>query len=117
MPGSLISADLPIALTYPGTVVWKTQAIGYRRSEVDWLLRVYVRAIGTGKGIDEGFQETIPLIDSVGQTIWANLTLDDTVDQILENTIQCSGVMVIPFAGVEFHAFEYRFTTVEKTEV
>lgn len=64
MPGSIANSDLPMALVYPETAVHKPISTLSAQPDRDWVVRVYVMPIGLGTGIDEGFRDTMPILDS-----------------------------------------------------
>lgn len=63
MPGMLTTELLPCALTYPWRGPHSVPFYSGRRTDRLYLIRLYVRPIGQGEGVDEGFQECLPFLD------------------------------------------------------
>jgi len=63
MPGALTTEVLPCALTYPGPAEHSVPWYSGRRTDRDYWVRLYVRPIGQGEGVDEGFQDCLPFLD------------------------------------------------------
>lgn len=114
MPGALNDVDLPTVLCFPGPARWNSQAISYKRQQRPYTLRAYVKAVAQGQGIDEGWQQVMPVLQAVGNKFLSSsgLSLENTVDQI--DNIKDGGVQVLMFAGVAYHGFEFTFDVVEK---
>jgi hypothetical protein len=68
MPGALTSEMLPCALTYPGEAGHSVPFYAGRRTERGYIVRFYVKPIGQGEGVDEGFQECLPFLDRFAET-------------------------------------------------
>ena len=62
MPGHLDTAQLPCALAYPGPAEHSDASYTHLRSDRTWLIRVYVKPLGQGRGVDEGYQECLPFL-------------------------------------------------------
>ena len=81
------------------------------------MVRVFVKPVSEGRGVDEGFQATLPIMQALAHTYMDNATLDNTVDHIgsADRTwVQDGGIQVLEFAGVAYHGFELKIPIVEK---
>jgi len=63
MPGALNTESLPCALTYPWRAPHSVPFYGGRRTDRQYVVRLYVQPIGQGEGVDEGFQACLPFLD------------------------------------------------------
>ena len=63
MPGALTSEMLPCALSYPWEAGHSVPFYSGRKTQRRYLVRLYVREVGQGRGVDEGFQECLPFLD------------------------------------------------------
>ncbi len=117
MPSVLSPVDLPCALTFPGPAVWNEHAVGLHRQERTYAVRVYVKPVSEGKGVDEGFQAVMPIMQALAHTYMGNPTLDNTVDHVGSGDrtwVEDAGVQVLEFAGVAYHGFELKIPIIEK---
>lgn len=79
MPGAINTADLPLVLSYPGqgkhNKPWDTG----KRVDRNFVVRLYVKPLGQGAGVDEGFQECLPFFDRFSDVYQAitNRIVDD----------------------------------------
>ena len=112
MPAALNTATLPIALTFPSAAEWNEQAIGLKRQFREYIIRVYVNPAAQGEGVDEGFQECLPIIQAFGEYYLGHLTLTDAVDHI--GDIRDEGIGILPFAGVDYRGFTFHVNVTEK---
>lgn len=62
MPGYLNSAGLPAAISYPATAEHTDVSVNHLQSVRQWLVRLYVKPLGAGRGVDEGYQECLPFL-------------------------------------------------------
>ncbi|KKN82079.1 hypothetical protein LCGC14_0313460 [marine sediment metagenome] len=114
VPASLNSVSLPMAICIPGEADWGPQAVGLKRHDRTYRILVYVKPLPQGIGIDEGFQEVLPILQAMGDTFNGNLSLDNTVDHIRD--IHDSGVRGdMEYAGFTYHGFELSFEVTDKT--
>lgn len=115
MPTQLNTAHMPIALTFPAEADWELQAISYKRQNRTFKIRVYVKPVALGKGVDEGYQAVMPVLQAVGNKFLSSsgLSLENTVDHI--DSIRDTGVGVLAFGETTYHGFEFSFTVVEKS--
>ncbi len=113
MPTSLNDSGLPCALTFPGAGTWAPHVVGAKRHDREYVIRVYVKPVSQGRGIDEGYQNVLPIMDALGRTFLNDLSLGGTIDHLSE--IRCSGIMGdLQFAGTPYHGFELRLIAAEK---
>ena len=118
MPGNLDQVTLPVALVWPGEATWDMQAIGLKRQERTYIVRVFAQPVAQGvAGPDEGYQICVALLDDFGAAYLGDLTLGDAVDQI--RAIRDSGVsgggFDLSWGQVLYWGFVYRVTVVEKS--
>lgn len=118
-PASIPSVKLPVAVTIPAEGTWNMHAIGMRRQERVYAVRVYVAPVSQGRGNDEGWTKCVPLLEAFGQAYIAKPTLSGAVDQIGwdENRITDSGITVLEHNGTFYHGFEYRVPVIEKVSL
>lgn len=62
MPGALNPADLPMVLVQPGPAVHTDVSMRHLRTDRTWYGWVYVKKVGSGLGVDEGYQDAITLL-------------------------------------------------------
>lgn len=118
MPSNLDQVTLPCALVWPGEATWDMQAVGLKRQERIYLVRVYVQPVAEGiAGPDAGYQLCAGLVEKVGAAYLADLSLGGAVDHI--NAVRDSGVsgggFELKWGGVDYWGFVYRVTVVEKS--
>lgn len=114
MPASLNAADLPCALVFVGDFIGTQQAIGMSRCNETFLVRVYVRPIAQGQGIDQGYQEMLVLLQAFIDKYHTQQQGGMFGDKV-ENIGDFSGsAMPLMFAGTLYHGFEIRLEVVEK---
>ena len=79
MPGALNTADLPCVLVYPGEAKHEKAWDTGKREDRTFLVLVYVKPIGQGQGVDEGFQECLPFFERFSDVYQAktNRIVDD----------------------------------------
>ena len=117
MPGSINKSDLPLALSYPEEADHRTRSVKTTGPVRHWVIRVYVRPIGTGVVVDEGFSEVYPLLDALrteyakvanqgATTYWDDLELerDDGVDVLTLHDAQPMQGSTLPrYWGTRVH--------------
>lgn len=64
-PAVLNDSDLPMAVAYPEDAEHRPASTKTARRWRNWAIRVYVKAAPLGAGIDEGFQDTMPIVDAL----------------------------------------------------
>jgi len=116
MPTALNSVSLPCVLTFPGPAEWNEHARGLYRQARTYYVRLYVKPVAEGLGIDEGYQASLSLINDLGDAFVRNPTLDSTVDHIGEQgEFSDGGKTVLEFAGILYHGCEIQLQVTEKT--
>lgn len=114
MPTALNDPDLPCGICIPGQATWEEHAVGLFRQNRLYTLRVFVKPISQGAGLDEGYQLVLPILQAIGDTFNRDPTLTNTVDHI--DNIRDSGVRGdMEYAGAVYHGFELSFTVTEKS--
>jgi hypothetical protein len=63
MPGSLEAVQLPMALSYPGPGENAGRSFSDLATSRIWTVRVYVKEILMGSGVDEGYHNTLPFLE------------------------------------------------------
>ena len=113
MPGQLRTEMLPCVLVYPLAAMHTVPFYAGRRTEREYLVRVYVAPIGQGEGVDGGFQECLPFLDrfadeyheaaniAVSTEEWQELTLVEDTGVRADMTLHGSGQGQL-YWGVEF---------------
>lgn len=110
-PASLNAVGLPCALTFPGPAVWDEQTVGHMEQKRTFIVRVYVAPIAQGLGVDQGYQACLTLLESFGQAYQSDRSLGGAVEDVFK--VEDDGVQVYPFAGADFHGFEFRLSIIE----
>ena len=118
IPGNLDGVRLPVVLVWPGEATWDMAAIGLRRQDRTYIVRVYVQPVAQGvAGPDQGYQACVALLEDFGAAYMADLSLGGAVDHI--SAVQDSGVsgggFELQWAQVPYWGFVYRVTVVEKS--
>ena len=118
MPSNPDQVRLPCALVWPADAEWHMQAIGLKRQERTYIVRVFVQPVAKGiAGPDEGYQACITLLEDFGAAYLADITLGSAVDNI--RAISDSGVsgggFELVWGNVPYWGFVYRVTVVEKS--
>ncbi len=110
---SLNTADLPRIITLPGAATWNHAAMAFPRSERIYIVRCYVSPIAQGEGIDEGYQDTVTMIQTMGDAykVWQDWH-GANFEQIA--TVTDGGHVVLEYAGIMYHGVEFQLTLVEK---
>lgn len=83
MPVFINAVELPLVFTFPGATLedegWAASAGQWYTHRRYYIVRCYVRLLGTGRGVDEGFQETIALLHRFGVAYMRNPNLSNAV--------------------------------------
>lgn len=113
IPASLNTALLPIVITLPASGTWAHAAIGLNRQDRSYKVRLYVAPVAQGEGVDEGYQDTITLIQTLGASYvdWPTW-VGTSFEQLRE--ISDSGHIVMSYAGTAFHGCEFTLSIAEK---
>lgn len=112
MPASLNSVALPCVLVFPGEAEWTQVSIGTRYKPRKYIIRLFVKPVAQGQGIDEGYQLTLPFFDSFATAYLNDLTLTGAVGHL--DNIKDGGAAVLTFAGTEYHGIEFTMDVHEK---
>lgn len=118
MPGNLDQVDLPVALVWPEACAWDPQAIGLKRQERTYVVRVFVQPVGQGiMGPDAGYQDCMTLLEAFGQAYLDDLTLGNVVECIsgIEDSGVSGGGFELGWGNVPYWGFVFRVTIVEKS--
>ena len=118
MPSNLDQVTLPAALVWPGEATWDMQAIGLKRQERSYIVRVFVQAVAQGiTGPDQGYQACVGLLQSFGAKYLADITLGGVADHItaLRDSGVSGGGFELMWGQVPYWGFVYRVSVVEKS--
>jgi hypothetical protein len=118
MPANLNTADLPLVAVWPGEATWQLAAMGLKRQERTYIVRVFVRPVAQDiPGPDPGYDDCVTLLEAFGQAYQDNLSLAGAVDNIsaVKDSGISGGAMELTWAGTAYWGFVYRVTVVEKT--
>lgn len=121
LPGSLDPDRLPLAFTWPGPSVesggW-IPAPGKSESRHYYIVRCYVAEVAPlGADVDDGYQATLPILQAFGAAYVADAVSVTGVLVLAGATIRQindSGAVVLEYAGVSYHGFEFRVQILEK---
>jgi len=119
VPSALNTTLLPIALVWPGPATWAIPAMGLKRQEREYIVRVYVQPVGQGiAGPDAGYTACLALLEGVGQAYLADITYGSpNIDTTLE--MSDSGVLgggpEMTWGETGYWGFVYRLRIVEKS--
>jgi hypothetical protein len=112
MPASINTAAMPIVLCWPGPATWDGISFDASQQTRTYIVRVYVQPVGQGQGVDEGYQDILPLLQAFGAAYMADPYLSNTVFVI--DSVSDAGLDgTLMFAGVEYRGFEFRINVVE----
>lgn len=127
-PGALNTADLPLALAWPGP--GEARAEGFadlRRQDRTWIIRVYVDAINQGLGKHEVWHSAEAILQALIETYLdgANAVLDNNGAQATVSTaeggVTDGGLQVITYppglpldAAPAYYGLEVRVRVYEK---
>ena len=114
IPTALNESELPCAITIPGPAEWNEHAVGFHRQVRTYIIRVYVKPVALGKGVDEGYQACLAPLNALGLKYLDDLSLGNTVDEIRQPFTD-SGIQVLEYAGVAYHGFEFKLEVTEKS--
>lgn len=119
-PASLSTAQLPIVLVWPGRGEWRQDTFGYSRSQIrEYIVRCFFLPIPQGSP-DKPPAGAETLLQRFGETYLdpAKAVLDAGGYQVTilggEGDIRDSGLGIIKYAGVDYHAFEFRIRASER---
>ena len=118
IPSNLSTAVLPIALVWPGEADWRPAAVGLKRREREYIVRVFVQPVGQDRaGPDPGYQDCITLLELFGQAYQDDLSLSGAVDHIAvcRDSGVSGGGFELRWGDVPYWGFVFRVTVVEKT--
>lgn len=62
MPAHLNPPDLPMVLMYPGPAEHTDMSMRHLRSDRLWYGWVFVKKVGSGRGVDEGYQDALAFL-------------------------------------------------------
>ena len=120
LPGALNTSELPFVFTWPGPAEWNKYSSTTANHIRTYIVRVYVWPVAQGEGVDEGYQDCLPLLQAFGEEYLSDITLGGAVEHIGTGTAleppTCSdtGVTVLDYAGIDYHGFEFTFMAKEQ---
>jgi len=127
-PGAINTADMPMALVWPGPAESRAESIGaLRRQDRTWVVRVYVDAVNQGLGKHEVWQTAEVLLQRFIEAYLnsANVVLDNNGAQATISTaagdITDGGLQVLTYppglpldAAPAYYGLEVRVRVYEK---
>lgn len=115
LPATLDANRLPLVFTWPGPTAvdgWEMQE-GWSFAQRTYVVRCYVALVSRkNTGIDDGYQEVIPLLQKFGVAYTSNPRLSGAIG--LMDSVTDSGASILDYAGTEYHGFEFRMNVAEK---
>jgi len=118
MPSNPDQVRFPAVLVWPGEATWQLQAIGLKRQERTYIVRVYVEATAQNvAGPNAGYQAAVTLLELFGRAYLTDTTLGGAVDQIsaLRDSGVSGGSFELLWGQVPYWGFVYRVSVVEKS--
>lgn len=117
LPASVDTADLPAAFTFAGPGKWSKwgTAKGQIQLTRTYTIRVVAKPVAQGRGIDEGYQLAIALLQAFGDRYLFDLSLGGLVSGV--GDLQDTGAIAMAFNKVEYWGFELSVPTVQKLHV
>lgn len=125
MPDRLNESWLPCAVTYPGPARHNLAAVGYRRVERTWMIRLYVRPFAIGQDTHQGFYACVPFLERFPETYMArsNIAVATGEWEFLEfgEPDGDGGISIIGLhgdpGGPSYWGIEFEVVTVHKESV
>lgn len=121
MPVRLNAVDLPLVFTFPGPSVedkgWSGAAGAFIEHRRIYNVRCYVRLLGTGDGVDEGYQETIALLQRFGEAYIGDMNLTGAVSHLGPGITDSGWRADFRWGDEEsayYHGFQFQIEVVEK---
>ena len=117
MPSNLATAQLPIALVWPGEAEWQLAAMGLKRQERTYIVRVFAQPVGQNvSGPETGYTACVTMLELFGQAYQDNLTLAGAVDHI--DAVRDSGIsggsIELTWGNTTYWGFVFRVQIEEK---
>ena len=119
IPGRLNTADLPMALVFvgPGEPERVSDFSLHFRT---FYVRVYVKPIALDSKPDAGYSEAYTLLQRFVEEYLSDITLGGAVQHMGTGarynppTLEDSGIVVLNYAGTDYHGFEITIVTKEQ---
>jgi len=115
---ALNAADLPTVLVYPGPAQHARYAIGMRRVERIYRVRLFVRVLGDS--VEADYLPTITTFLDLFAAAYltsTNVTLGGSVEHIQTERITDSGLTILDHGARDYHGVEWAVPVVEKVDV
>lgn len=107
-PRSLNDLDLPLVLTWPSAATWSRQTINESPSTTtQCTITTFVTPIAQGMQ-GSNLERACDVVDALRQYYQsdAGQTLNETVELTGPDDVQFLGLRVVPYAGIDYHAFQ-----------
>lgn len=114
VPAAINTASLPLVLTTVDSFAGSQQAIGMPRIDVVYLVRVFVKPIGQGEGVHEGYAAAQDLLQSFITAYHAQQTAGFFGGKVEQFNAFDGSLAVLNWAGVDYHGFMVRLRVVQK---
>jgi GNAT superfamily N-acetyltransferase len=119
---SLNGVELPFVLTWPEVGQWQQQASGgFRRQDRTYTVQVFVRPVAQGRGIGAALPVCTDLLQRFGELYLLPETIalaNPPPYQVTVETepgkIEDVGIVVLKYAGTDYHGFEFKVRVYEK---
>ena len=112
-PGSLNTASLPLVIVWPGPAEVALEGFGFNMTQRIYRVTCYVKASQQGRGIDEGWQQVITLLQRF-HTAYLDSTKNPIVnDDTYKASIRNSTETPITDTGLELFAYPPPATGIE----
>lgn len=107
MPASLNAADLPLVLVFPAASIvqdLEPHTFIHNRGR-SYVVRVYVKPLAQGRGIDEGFQDALTLLPLFDEGYRASNVLSGLTATL--SSYSDTGIQPQTFGEVSYHGFAF----------
>ena len=111
-PSSLNGAALPLVAVLPGEATWeRVRLSGPALQTRQFIVRVFVRPVAQGIGVDTGFAEAVALLETFGDSYRGNASVGTGYG--LLGPFTDSGHIIMSYAEVLYHGFEFKLSIKE----
>lgn len=112
--GFVNDSDLPFVVIRVGAALWEMQTLTWRRYKRIYRHEVFVKPVSEGlSGYQEGYEAVLPIMQAFGDFYLANLTLNNSIMQILPPYTD-SGVVELTWGSMKAWGFYFELPVVEK---
>lgn len=112
LPASISPVMLPLAITIPGEATWQRARLGAPAVQTrQYIVRVYVAAVNSGAGLDEGFTKATALLETFGDSYASSRTTG--TGYAIDAPFTDTGHVILLWGENQYHGFEFRLTVRE----